>query len=310
VLRAGYLGPPGTFTHEALVGALGHSAAQLVAVATVRDAVLGVRDGELDRALVPIENSLEGAVTATLDTLALEAPQVRITAEVVCPISQCLIARSLLRSQEIEVVTSHPQATGQCRRYLRRHLPHAQIHTASSTAEAVRVVAEHDGPWAAIGNRLAAQLYGCVVLARDVQDQADNHTRFVWLASDSTSAAQSPPQPPNHPSAGPAPAQAQSKVSSRRFKTAIVFWGAGSEAPGWLVACLAELAARRVNLTRIESRPRRLGLGSYMFFADLEGHVQDPDVAAGLEGLRTHVETLRVLGCFEAADDARAPALT
>lgn len=292
MLRAGYLGPPGTFTHEALVGGLGGRSAELVAVGTVRDLVLSVRDGELDRALVPIENSLEGAVTATLDTLALEAPQVGITAELVCPISQCLIARSRLADAEIQLVTSHPHATGQCRRFLRERLPHARLQTAPSTAEAVRAVAEHGGRWAAIGNRLAADLYHCQVLAENIQDQADNHTRFVWLARAQDS----------RDTAGERPVDG-------RFKTAIVFWGEGSESPGWLVACLTELASRRVNLTRIESRPLRMGLGSYMFFADLEGHVEDPDVAAGLAGLREHVQTLRVLGCFPAAGPERRATL-
>jgi prephenate dehydratase len=309
VLRAGYLGPPGTFTHEALVGALGGCTAQLVPVATVRDAVLAVRDRELDRALVPIENSLEGAVTATLDTLALEAPEVTIAAELVRAISQCLIARSPLRAEEIEVVASHPQATGQCRRYLRERLPQAQIRTASSTAEAVRLVAEHGGRWAAIGNRLAAELYGCLVLASDVQDEVDNRTRFVWLAPQ-TSADCQPPDPRGADRPAGSGEADRPACSGAPWKTAIVFWGAGSDSPGWLVACLTELARRQVNLTRIESRPRRKGLGSYMFFADLDGHVRDPDVAAGLEGLRAHVESLRVLGCFPAARPDRATTLS
>jgi prephenate dehydratase len=288
-VRAGYLGPPGTFSHEALARAATGRAFELVAVPTVQDAVLGVRDGELHRALVPIENSLEGAVTATLDTLALAAEQVAILAELVHPISQCLIASASLALEEIEVVVSHPQPSGQCRAWLRAHLPTAALRPASSTAEAVRTVAEHGGRWAALGNRLAAELYGCRVLAADVQDEPDNDTRFVWLG-------------PRSEAQGAAGAGPGAREPGRaRFKTAIVFWGAGSNAPGWLVACLSELSRRGVNLTRIESRPRRRGLGQYMFFADLEGHLNDEPVAAGLAALRSHVEVLRVLGSFPAA---------
>jgi prephenate dehydratase len=289
---AGYFGPPGTFTHEALLLATaGIEKLQIVPIATIHDAVIAVRDGDVERAMVPIENSIEGAVNATLDTLAVEASGVSILAELVLPISQCLIARSELPHEAIEVVASHPQATGQCRDYLRTRLPGAVVQAASSTGEAVRIVAEHDGPWAALGNRLAAELYGCQVLDADVQDAADNETRFVWLG-----AAGSPPGPALGPGANGAHTR-----GARSFKTAIVFWGAGSEAPGWLVACLSELSSRGVNMTRIESRPRKIALGSYMFFVDLEGAVGEPAVAAALNGLRARVEALRVLGSFPSA---------
>ncbi len=239
---------------------------------------MAVHEGAVQRALVPIENSVEGAVNATLDALAIETEDVAIVGEVVYPISQCLIARGPLELSEIEVVASHPQATGQCARFLRTRLPGAAVTAASSTAEAVRIVAGHDGPWAALGNRLAAELYDCQVLLSGVQDEADNETRFVWLGHAGEAAV-----------AGP---------SGAAWKTAIVFWGPGAEAPGWLVACLSELASREVNLTRIESRPRKRGLGRYMFFADLEGSSTDAHVAAALDGLRAHVEVLRVLGSF------------
>ena len=285
-MRVGYLGPAGTFTHEALLAAGPPRRLQLVELASIQDAVLAVRDGETERALVPIENSLEGAVTATLDTLALEAPQVAILGELVYPINQCLIARRPLEPEQIELVCSHPQASGQCRGYLRSRLPGAKVRAVSSTAEAVRIVAGCEAPWAALGNRLAAELYGCRVLAAGVQDAPDNDTRFIWL--------------------GPAGAAASLQAGPEGWKTAIVFWGAGSEAPGWLVRCLAELADRGINLTRIESRPLKRGLGAYMFFADLQGRDRDPAVAEGLAALRSHVEVLRVLGSFPAAAGYRA----
>jgi prephenate dehydratase len=152
----------------------------------------------------------------------------------------------------------------------------------------VRTVAEHRGAWAALGNRLAAERYGCAVLLAGVEDVADNETRFVWLARTGAT-----PGGPRTAATGATP--------TGPWKTAIVFWGVGSEAPGWLVACLTEFAERGVNLTRIESRPRKQGLGRYMFFIDLEGREDDAHVADGLAAVRTHVETVRVLGTFPAA---------
>ena len=288
-MRVGYLGPEGTFTHEAVLVGLGDDGGHLlVALPTIYETVMAVHGGVVDQALVPIENSLEGSVNATLDALAMETEDVRILGELVRPIEHCLIARTPLELTEIETVVSHPQASGQCAHFIRTRLPQASVLAGSSTAEAVRTVAEHDGPWAALGNRLAAERYGCLVLRAGVEDVADNETRFVWLAPAGTDPG------------GPRVLASGSKPLGP-WKTAIVFWGVGSEAPGWLVACLSEFAERGVNLTRIESRPRKQGLGRYMFFVDMEGHQDDAPVAAGLEGLRGHVERLKVLGSYPAA---------
>jgi prephenate dehydratase len=286
-MRVGYFGPEGTFTHEALIEGLGPddglgASPELVPLPTIYDTVMAVQAGSVERALVPIENSLEGAVNATLDALAVETDGVTIVGELVHPIQHCLIARHELELDQIETVVSHPQATAQCARFIRTSLPRARVLAGSSTADAVRMVAEQDGPWAALGNRLAAKRYGCRVLRANVEDVAGNQTRFVWLAR-----------------AADAPVLGDGV--SRPWKTALVFWGAGSDAPGWLVRCLDEFAARAVNLTRIESRPRRQGLGSYMFFLDLEGAASEPRVQAALDGLRRHVEVLRVLGSFPAS---------
>jgi prephenate dehydratase len=285
-MRVGYLGPEGTFTQEALIDSIGAAdRVEPVSLPTIVDTVMAVHDGEVERALVPIENSLEGSVNATLDAIAMETEDVAIVGEVVHPIRQCLIARSELELDQIEVVVSHPQANAQCARFIHTRLPQAQVLAGSSTADAVRLVAEHDGPWAALGNRLAAERYGCVVLRAGVEDVADNETRFVWLGP--VGAEPGGPGDPR-PIRGP-------------WKTAIVFWGVGSEAPGWLVSCLLEFSSRAVNLTRIESRPRKQGLGRYMFFLDFEGRDSDPHVAEALDGLRDHVEVLRVLGSFPMA---------
>jgi prephenate dehydratase len=258
---------------------------ELVPVSTIYDTVMAVHEGTVDRGLVPIENSLEGSVNATLDSLAMETEDVAILGEVVLPIRHCLIARTEIELGDVQVVLSHPQANAQCARFIRTRLPTARVQIGTSTAEAVRTVAEHDGPWAALGNRLAAELYGGVVLRAGVEDVADNETRFVWIGP-----VGAPPGTPgdSRPPRGP-------------WKTAVVFWGVGSEAPGWLVRCLSEFAAREVNLTRIESRPRKQGLGRYMFFADLEGRDTEPHVAGALGSLRGHVEALRVLGSFPVA---------
>jgi prephenate dehydratase len=311
-VRVGYLGPEGTFTQEAAVAAGGDSQLTLVPLATVFDVVMAVHEGDTERGVVPIENSLEGSVSATLDALAIETSDVVIVAESVLPIRQCLIARDSLQLEEVEVVVSHPQANGQCSRFIRTRLPGARVMTASSTADAVRMVAEHGGRWAALGTRLAARLYGCQVLRAGVEDLTGNETRFVWLAragSDSARGGRSPARAGSDAAGegsaatppAPIPGLPGGGAPSGPWKTAIVFWGVGSDAPGWLVGCLSEFASRSVNLTRIESRPRKQGLGRYMFFADLEGRDQDPPVATALAGLRERVESLRVLGSFPAA---------
>jgi prephenate dehydratase len=283
-MRVGYFGPEGTFTHEALIAAAHGGDLELMAFPTIYDTVMAVHDGLAQRALVPIENSLEGSVNATLDALAMETEDVAIVGEVVHPIRHCLVARTALELEDIDTVVSHPQATAQCARFIRTRLPGARVLAGSSTADAVRVVAEHDGPWAALGNRLAAERYGCQVLRAGVEDIADNETRFVWLGP----MGAPPGLPTTHePLLGP-------------WKTAIVFWGVGSEAPGWLVGCLSEFSSRAVNLTRIESRPRKQGLGRYMFFVDVEGRDSEPHVGESLAAISAHVETLRVLGSFPA----------
>ena len=288
-MRVGYLGPEGTFTQEAALASTGDDGLSLVPLPTVYDVVMAVHQGEVERGIVPIENSLEGSVNATLDVLAMETDDVMIVAETVHPIRQCLIARRALELEDIEVVVSHPQANGQCSRFVRTRLPRARVMTTSSTADAVRMVAEREERWAALGTRLAAELYGCEVLRAGVEDLSGNETRFVWLARRNADGSSRQPGAPGR------------GATSGPWKTAVVFWGVGSDAPGWLVDCLSEFASRGVNLTRIESRPRKQGLGRYMFFVDLEGRDREAHVRDALAGLAGHVEALRVLGSFPAA---------
>lgn len=255
------------------------------ALASLHEAVMAVQDGRVRWSLVPIENSIEGPVTVTLDALTAEASEVRIVGETVLAVRQCLIARAPLPLADITTVVSHPQATGQCASFLREQLPQASVRSADSTAEAVREVGETPDPtWAALGPALAAEIYGCVVLREGVEDRHDNETRFVWLA--------------RGPGGRPPWVQARPGGAD---KTSLVFWGSGAGHPGWLVACLDEFARRGVNLTKIESRPQRSRLGNYMFFLDLDGGEDAPAVAAALSGLRTHCEEVRVLGSYPAA---------
>ena len=239
----------------------------------------------MDRAFVPFENSIEGAVRATLDALAFDATSVTVVGEYDHPVHHSLIARRPLEFSEIAVVLSHPQPSAQCARFIREQLPDAEVRAASSTAEAVRLVGESDEPWAALGTPIAAELYGCVVL-RGVEDSPDNVTRFVWIA-------------PNAP-----PAHRSSVVldGGDEWKTSLVFSELGEDHPGALVEALVEFSSRGVNLTRIESRPLRQGLGRYMFFLDLEGPSDRDDVGAAIEALRSKAESVRVLGSYPLTD--------
>jgi prephenate dehydratase len=276
-MRLGYLGPEGTFSEEAARTAPDAGDAELVGLASIRDTVMAVHDGTVDRAVVPIENSLEGPVGVTLDTLAGEAAEVCIVGEVVLPVSQCLIARGPVALEDIECVISHPQATAQCARFLRERLPGAAVAPVASTAEAVRVVVAEPAPWAALATARAAELYGGTVLAAGVEDEPGNATRFVWLAASGSA----------RPDAA--------------TKTSLTFWGAGDASPGWLVRCLSEFAFRGVNLTKIESRPLRGTLGHYRFFVDCAGGAHAPAVADAVAGLRAHCEEVRILGSYPAA---------
>ena len=147
-MRVGYFGPEGTFTHEALIATTPEPRLDLVSLPTIYDTVMAVHGGVVERALVPIENSLEGSVNATLDALAMETEDVAIVGEVIHPIRHCLVARTPLELGDIETVVSHPQATAQCARFIRTRLPGVRVLAGASTADAVRLVAEHDGRWA------------------------------------------------------------------------------------------------------------------------------------------------------------------
>ena len=274
-MRIAYLGPAGTFTEDALREAAAGLDFEPLRTATVHDAILAVEGGDAERALVPFENSIEGSVRTTLDTLAFEAGRVTIVGEHDFAVRAMLIVREPLELSGIEAVLSHPQPLAQCARFLREQLPEAERRSVASTAEAVRLVSESAEPLAAIGAHAAADLYGCTILREGIEDEPNNVTRFVWIA--------------------PAGAEPQ---GSGEWKTSLVFSELGEDHPGALVDALREFSSRGVNLSRIESRPLRQALGRYMFFCDLEGALADEPVSAAIEGLRQKAESVRILGSY------------
>ncbi|MFP3901862.1 MAG: prephenate dehydratase [Acidimicrobiia bacterium] len=278
-MRVGFLGPEGTFTEQALLSQGDLASHELVALPSITDVLLAVEDGEVDYGFVGIENSIEGAVTATVDTLAFET-DLLIQREVVLGVQMNLLAPVGVGLPDIRRVVSIPVATAQCRRYLQRELPGVETEAASSTAEAARLVATegNDGHTAAIAPSVAGKLYGLDVLAVDIEDHPDNATRFVVVA----------------PRGVPAP--------TGHDKTSIVVFQR-ADRPGSLLAILQEFAARAINLTKLESRPTKKGLGNYCFVIDLEGHVADELVADCLRDLKSKVAEVKFLGSYPAAGE-------
>ncbi len=274
-MRIAYLGPAGTFTEDALRETRPEGDYEALRTPTIHDSIIAVERGEADRALVPIENSLEGSVRRTLDALAFEVSNVTIVGEHDFRVRVHLIAREGVGVEDVDAVLSHPQPLAQCQRFLREELPEIEQRSVSSTAAAVRMVSESSRPWAALGARAAAALYGCELLREGVEDSDDNVTRFVWIAPGGTE-----------------------PIGEGPWKTSLVFSELGEDHPGALVNALSEFSDRGINLTRIESRPMRQGLGRYMFFCDLEGKEDDSLVAEAIARLRTKAESVRILGSY------------
>ena len=276
--RYGYLGPAGTFTEAALRTIPAADRGELVPFASVPSALDAVRQGEVEAALVPFENSVEGSVSAALDDLANGDP-LQITREVLLPVTFALLGRPGLDRADVRTVATHPHAEAQCRRWLRDVLPQASVVLSPSTADAARAV--RDGVYdAAISAPAAAEHYALQVLAADVGDNPGAVTRFVLVA---------------RPAAPPPPSGAD--------RTTLVAF-IGDDHPGALLELLTELAVRGVNLTRIESRPTGRGLGSYCFSMDCEGHVADARVGEALSALRRVCADVRFLGSYPRADGA------
>jgi prephenate dehydratase len=279
-VRVGYLGPPGTFCEEALLELWGADGElEEIPFPTVIDCFRAVREGEVPAALVPIENTIEGSVNQTLDQLAV-GRDIWIRGEVVLPVRHHLLAAGVVGFDRITRVLSHPHATAQCQGYLRERLPGIEIVATNSTADAARLVGGGEVPdGAAIGTLRAASLYGCEVIARDIADvQEGNSTRFVLLGTE--------------------PAVA---VGAGRFRTSIICH-LEHDRPGALLAILQEFAMRAVNLTKLESRPTKTGLGRYMFFIDIEGSLErDLPVSSAIQALEQRdVARVTFLGSYRA----------
>lgn len=266
-----FLGPRGTYSEEAAI-TFGGSDAELIPFPSIPASASAVDAGKADVAVVPIENSIEGGVSMTLDLLIHET-DLKIAHELVVPIRHILVAKEHIALGEIRTVMSHPQALGQCRRYLERELPDAVQVAALSTAGAVQAVVEGDDPTAAaIGPGPAQELYGGAILADDIQDNPTNLTRFVVLAMED------------------APPTGDDKTS--------IGLTADADEPGVLEKIIRPIADAGLNLTRLESRPTKGWLGTYVFLIDFEGHRTDPRVAEVLARMATYAETMKVFGSY------------
>ncbi|MEZ0092808.1 prephenate dehydratase [Streptacidiphilus sp. EB129] len=274
--RYTYLGPEGTFTEAALRTLPEAATRELVPSVSVAAALDAVRSGEAAAALVPIENSVEGGVTATLDELATGTP-LMIYREVLLPIAFALLVRPGTALKDVKTVTGHPVAQPQVRRWLGANLPDAVWESAASNADGARLVQEgrFDGAFA---GEFAAPLYGLEPLVTDIHDASSATTRFVLVGRPGRTAA---------------PTGAD--------KTSSVFWLADDH-PGALLELLQEWAVRGVNLMRIESRPTGEGLGQYCFSVDAEGHITDRRVSEALMGLHRICPKVRFLGSYPRAD--------
>ncbi|RZS91303.1 prephenate dehydratase [Motilibacter rhizosphaerae] len=277
-----YFGPAGTFTEAATRSLPLGADDELVPLATVPHALAAVREGRADRAVVPIENSVEGGVPATLDDLASGTPLV-ILREVLVNVRFALLVRPGTTLADVRRIGTHPHGEAQCRRWLAEHVPQAAYVATSSTAAAAAALAAGTATYdAAISAPIAAQTYGLETLAEGVGDNPDGVTRFVLVSR---------PVPPPLPTG----ADRTTLVLSMRH-----------DHPGALLQILDELAVRGVNLSRIESRPTGERLGDYLFSVDCDGHVDDANVGEALMGLRRVCADVRYLGSYPKAGQVPA----
>lgn len=280
-MSVGFLGPHGTFTHEALLRQSDFAHVAAVPFPTIEDVLQAVAAGEVTYGVVPLENAIEGTVSATVDSLIFDH-DVLIEREIVMPISLNLLAPPGVALADITEVWSYPHALAQCRTFLRT-LGSVETRVAASTADAARVVSEVGGTSAAVAPSVAANLYGLHVLATDVEDHVGNATKFVVVGRSSI------PAPTGHD------------------RTTIVCFQ-DADRPGSLYGILGRFAARDINLTRLESRPTKKGLGDYCFVIELEGHVADDVVGDCLADLQAHHTRIKFLGSYPVTGDVAASA--
>ena len=268
--RLAFLGPPGTFSEEA---ALKYDpAAILVPMATLTAVATAIESGMADAGIVPIENSLEGPVTETLDILVHSANPLSIHNEAVLPIEHYLLVKPGTKAETVKLLFAHPQALAQCRGFVERCFPKATVEAALSNSAAVEEMMSRENA-AAIGTRRAAEIYGAEKLAGGIQDRNPNLTRFVVLAKE------------DHPPTGD-------------DRTSIACAFVVEDRPGLLVGALQEFSSRSINLSKIESRPSREKLGTYIFLMDVDGHRSEEPLATALAAVKEQCSFFRVLGSY------------
>lgn len=270
--KVAFLGPAGTFSEEALLS-LDLPDIEPVSCTTIGEVFEAVDRGRADLGVAPIENSIEGSVPATLDGLVFDT-QLEIQDELVLDIHFSLLVAPGTKMTEVTSIVAHPQASGQCRRWLERNLPGRPIVAANSNAEAVQTAVATPGT-AALGTALAAELYGAEVLHANVEDYAGNQTRFVVIGR------------------GIRERTGHDKTSLALFMK--------KDKPGALLMILSEFAYGEINLTKIQSRPTKRQLGDYMFFIDCEGHIEDAHVRLALDCLRLKLREVKILGSYPKA---------
>ena len=263
------MGPPGTFSEEAALKY--DEKAQLLPFSSIPAVAAAVDTSIAEEGVVAIENSLEGSVTDTLDLLIHES-KLLIRQELVLPVEHHLLVKPGTEALELKVIFSHPQALAQCRHFLERCFPKAEMVAALSTAAAVEQMMSSSTPAAAIGTHRASQLYGAQILARNIQDHSPNVTRFVVLARN------------DHPPTG-------------RDKTSLCF-SFDDDRPGLLYGVLKEFAECNINLAKVESRPSKESLGKYIFLVDLEGHRQDTSIRQVLKKVQAKTSLFKVFGSY------------
>ncbi len=276
-----YFGPAATFTQEALLTQPDLAQADLTPLGSITEVLEAVAQGTVDLGFVPIENAIEGTVSATIDGLIHDV-DLYIQREVVMDIHLHLMAPSGSSLSDIRHVASYPHALAQCQKFLAKHLPGVEQRAANSTADAARTLGESQGAdassGAAIAPRLAAERYGLTILAEDVEDHPENQTRFVAVAREQV------PRPTGHD------------------KTSIVCFQRADH-PGSLHGILGQFSARNINLTKLESRPTKQSLGDYCFVIDLSGHLADAVIADCLRDLHTSLAEVKFLGSYPAAGE-------
>ncbi|MFN9859176.1 MAG: prephenate dehydratase, partial [Pseudanabaena sp.] len=271
-----YLGPAGTYTEMAALRYLqlkhpdlDHDPSRMCPYPTISQAIKAAENGDVEIAVVPIENSIQGGVTMTLDSL-WQSEALQIQQAIVLPISHALITRAE-KLADIKTVYSHPQGLAQCQQWLDQYLPTVQQIATDSTTEGLHTVAE-DVTAAAIASERAAEIYSLPILEFPINDQLDNFTRFLVLGRTATTT--------------------QGTHSSLAFSLK-------RNMPGALVKPLLVFADRHINLSRIESRPTKRSLGEYIFFIDIEAPIEDPNFHEALQELQSVTENLKILGSYE-----------